>query len=235
MSCALRGPLRQDCRSAPPPRALRRCAWPECDHLEGRRHRPTGPRSSRRTAAIWPSRVDQSGALPSPEQRWVVERQRTLAFPREVCAVVRPGELFVRRRTALACAALGVVPLVAMAQSATAGNAPTFRQYTSPAGVDTYVGLPPTGLPHTGNYSQSGIGDSCGEPTLGVDRKTGAVLYQCGLQTLRVTAFDKKGAGSATWTDVTGLLEGYQTSDPILYTDPTTRRTWVNQLDLQGC
>ena len=140
-----------------------------------------------------------------------------------------------RRRTALVCAALGVVPLVAMAQGATAGSAPVFRQYTSPANVDTYVGLPPTDLPHTGNYSQRGIGDSCGEPTLGVDRKTGAVLYQCGLQTLRVTAFDKKAPGKATWTDVTGLLEGYQTSDPILYMDPTTNRTWVNQLDLQGC
>ena len=140
-----------------------------------------------------------------------------------------------RRRTALVCAALGVVPLVGLAQSATAGNAPVFRQYTSPSGVDTYVGLPPTDLPHTGNYSQRGIGDSCGEPTLGVDRKTGAVLYQCGLQTLRVTAFDKKGPGSATWTDVTGGAEGYQTSDPILYMDPTTNRTWVNQLELQGC
>jgi hypothetical protein len=137
------------------------------------------------------------------------------------------------RRVAPALAVLVAVPFAVTAQASTK---PMFRSYTSPVGVNTYVGLPPTGLPHTGNYSQKGIGDSCGEPTLGVDSKTGAVLYQCGLQTLRVTNFDKKGPGTATWTDVSsGSLEQYQTSDPILYMDPTTNRTFVNQLELQGC
>jgi hypothetical protein len=128
-----------------------------------------------------------------------------------------------------------LAPFAVSAQAAKSGQAPTFRQYESPVGAKGHDGLPSTGLPHTGNYSQDGVGDHCGEPTLGVDGKTGAVLFQCGLQTLRVTGFDKHGKGSSVWTDVTGLLEGYQTSDPILYTDATTNRTFVNQLDLQGC
>ncbi|MDQ1696169.1 MAG: hypothetical protein QOJ03_1522 [Frankiaceae bacterium] len=139
------------------------------------------------------------------------------------------------RRLALVGAIAALAPFAASAHAAKSGHTPTFRQYESPVGAKGQVGLPSTGLPHTGNFSQSGIGDHCGEPTLGVDRKTGAVLFQCGLQTLRVTGFDKSGRGSSTWTDVTGLLEGYQTSDPILYTDPTTNRTYVNQLELQGC
>ena len=112
------------------------------------------------------------------------------------------------RRTRYAVVALAVAGSVtpfALGANASAAR-PVFRQYESPVGAKGADGLPYTGLPHTGNYSQAGIGDSCGEPTVGVDRKTGAVMYQCGLQTLRVSNFDMRGPGTATWTDVTGLL-----------------------------
>jgi hypothetical protein len=89
------------------------------------------------------------------------------------------------------------------------------------------------GVPFFGGYNQHGLGDSCGEPSLGVDTKTGNVLYQCGLQTLRVSRFAK--GGKATWEAVTPLVEGEVTSDPILYRDPDTGRVFVNQLLPQGC
>jgi hypothetical protein len=75
-----------------------------------------------------------------------------------------------------------------------------------------------------------GMGDDAGEPTLGVDPKTGAVLYASGSRVLRVTGMD--GRGGATWKDVSPLLPGLYTFDPILETDPLTGRTFTSQLDL---
>ncbi|HUR14163.1 MAG TPA: sialidase family protein [Mycobacteriales bacterium] len=138
------------------------------------------------------------------------------------------------------------VPLALTAAAGTRTVAPTFVQYTSPVGVDLLTGAPepvagvirtakqnPLGVPVFGIYSQTGIGDSCGEPTLAVHPKTGEVLYQCGLQTLLVNKFGKKG--TATWTPVQPPVEGVQSSDPILRQDPTTNRVWINQLMPQGC
>lgn len=71
------------------------------------------------------------------------------------------------------------------------------------------------------------LGADAGEPSIGVDRQTGAVLFLAGLQTLKV-GFD--GAGNATWTDVSGPLTGVTTLDPILATDAGTGRTFVSQL-----
>jgi hypothetical protein len=76
----------------------------------------------------------------------------------------------------------------------------------------------------------AGLGDDAGEPTLGVHPKSGAVLFQAGSRVLRVTGLD--GRGGATWTDVTPLLPGLYTLDPILETDVRTGRTFTSQLDL---
>jgi hypothetical protein len=142
----------------------------------------------------------------------------------------------------LVAAAL-VSPLVASATAGSAG-APTFQQFTSPAGVSLTTGDTPQalldvvktvkdkGVPVFGIYKQQGIGDSCGEPTLGVDPRTGNAIYQCGLQTLVVT-FGAKGASS--WKPVQPLVEGEQSSDPILWRDPDTGRVFINQLMPQGC
>jgi hypothetical protein len=150
----------------------------------------------------------------------------------------------VRRRLVL-------IPLLAAAVaspflSARASSAaPTFVQYTSPVGVDLTTGAPepaagviytikhnPAGVPVFGIYSQTGIGDACGEPTLGYDARTNRVLYECGLQTLRVTFGPR---GGSTWTPVQPLVEGAQSSDPILWRDTDTGRVWINQLMPQGC
>lgn len=148
------------------------------------------------------------------------------------------------RRFAVPLAAVALAcPLVASA-TASAPVWPTFQQFTSPVGVPLTTGAPEpvAGLiktlkgngvvPVFGIYSQTGIGDSCGEPTLGVDPKTGSALYQCGLQTLRVT-FGKHGA--STWAPVQPPVEGVQSSDPILWRDPDTGRVFINQLMPQGC
>ena len=131
----------------------------------------------------------------------------------------------------LACAAV----LVPVAASASRTASPTFQQFTSPVGVKLNTGdLPPeaTDPAPFGIYQQTGIGDSCGEPGLGVDPKTGDALYECGLQTLHVTF----GAnGKSTWTPVQPIVEGEQSSDPIIWRDTDTGRVFVNQLMPQGC
>ena len=76
------------------------------------------------------------------------------------------------------------------------------------------------------------LGASAGEPTLGVSPETGAVLFQAGLETLRVTDFDRGGRGRATWTDVSPQIASTNTFDPILETDRTTGRSWVSHLAL---
>jgi hypothetical protein len=147
-------------------------------------------------------------------------------------------------------AAVVTLPLVANAGAVSKAHAsnsvPSFQQYTSPVGVNLLTGAPepvagvlqtakhnPAGVPVFGIYSQKGIGDSCGEPSLGVDDKTGNVLYQCGLQTLKVTGFGK--GDTSTWMPVQPPTTGVQSSDPILWRDPDTGRVFINQLLPQGC
>lgn len=121
----------------------------------------------------------------------------------------------------LLAAALVAPALLASSGATAVDSAPlAFRQYHAPDSPADARGKP------TG-------GDSAGEPSLGVDPKTGEVLFQSGKSTLRVTGFGAK-PDSATWTDVTDPVEGAQTSDPILWRDTTTGRTFVNQLELQG-
>lgn len=117
--------------------------------------------------------------------------------------------------------ATAAAPLLATAASASiAANgtspfpAPTFHEYHAPSGL-------------TGN-------DTAGEPTLGYNPTSGNVLFMSGKRTLRVNGFDRTKDDAATWTDATDAVEGAQTSDPILWQDPVTHRTFVNQLELQG-
>ncbi|MET7520263.1 sialidase family protein [Streptomyces sp. NPDC005480] len=96
---------------------------------------------------------------------------------------------------------------------------------------------PSTTVPPT--YGNSSAPDSighahdAGEPSIGVDRATGAAMFQAYTSTLRVT-YD--GAGTATWQDksasaANGCPQGSTTSlDPILFTDPATHRTFESQL-----
>jgi hypothetical protein len=103
--------------------------------------------------------------------------------------------------------ALPLLALAATGAVAERPRPPAFRSYASPAG----------------------IGEQAGEPTLGVDPRTGDVLFLALLETLRVRGL---GTDNVTWTDVAPLHTRIQTQDPILETDPVTGRTWVSQLDL---
>lgn len=74
------------------------------------------------------------------------------------------------------------------------------------------------------------LGQSAGEPSLGVNWNTGNVLFIAGLQTLRVSFDDAVTPAAATWEDVSFPLTSLATLDPILFTDPRTGRTFVAQL-----
>lgn len=72
------------------------------------------------------------------------------------------------------------------------------------------------------------LGDDAGEPTLGVNPKSGAVLFQSYTTTLRVTGF--KADGTATWEEGRFPVPQPVSFDPILDTDPDTGRTFTSQL-----
>jgi hypothetical protein len=135
--------------------------------------------------------------------------------------------------------ALLASPLLTLSSGAASGpTTPTLREYPSPVGVTSSVGLPVP--PEVGSQpfvpdQQFGMADRAGEPTIGINPRTGAVMFQAVQQTVKVTGFDSKGAGTSVWQDATQPVEGVQTSDPMIYTDPDTGRTWVNQLEVQGC
>ncbi|HEY8021711.1 MAG TPA: sialidase family protein [Thermoanaerobaculia bacterium] len=76
----------------------------------------------------------------------------------------------------------------------------------------------------------SPLGTNAGEPSLGVDWKTGKVMFQAGLQTLRVSFDDTVSPATAFWQDVSYTLTSLATLDPILYVDRQTGRTFVSQL-----
>ncbi|MHB8571695.1 MAG: sialidase family protein [Candidatus Dormibacteria bacterium] len=85
------------------------------------------------------------------------------------------------------------------------------------------------------NYEPGGtIGQGAGEPSIGVDWDTGAVMFQAGLETLRATFDDHTVPAAVTWKDVQSVTTGTQTLDPILYTDAGTGRTFVSQ-DIAAC
>ncbi|MFN2523099.1 MAG: sialidase family protein [Mycobacteriales bacterium] len=128
-----------------------------------------------------------------------------------------PSRLLVLPALALLASPLLTLP----SQAATSEPAPTFRQYHAPD------------APKDARGRATG-GDDAGEPTVGYNSKTGNVMFMANKNTFRVNGFDLSQNEKATWTDVTDPVEGAQTSDPFLWTDPTTNRTFVNQLELQG-
>ena len=97
------------------------------------------------------------------------------------------------------------------------------------------AGAPPpafTGTaPRYATYAApNGLGTSAGEPSLGVNWSTGAVLYLASLETMKVTFDDSTSPAQATWKDVPSQITSVTTLDPILFTDHRTNRTFVSQL-----
>jgi hypothetical protein len=99
----------------------------------------------------------------------------------------------------------------------------------------TQIPAPPAGStetpPRYTNYTPpNGMGGSAGEPSIGVDRETGKVMYIAGTETLRVTFDDCSSPATAKWENVSAPWTSITTFDPILYTDPKLGRTYVSQL-----
>jgi len=101
-----------------------------------------------------------------------------------------------------------ILLLSAVLASAAGAQTPTYEIYPAP---------PP-------------LGQSAGEPSLGVNWSTGNVLYVAALETLRVSFDDSVTPAAATWEDVSFPLTSALTLDPILFTDAQTGRTFVAQL-----
>jgi len=90
--------------------------------------------------------------------------------------------------------------------------------------------------PRYTNYPAPGeMGNSAGEPTIGVNWDSGNAFFLASLQTLRAKWDDSASPAPATWDDVSAPNTSLVTSDPILFTDSDagpnrTNRTFVSQL-----
>jgi hypothetical protein len=74
------------------------------------------------------------------------------------------------------------------------------------------------------------LGRTANEPSLGVNWRSGAVMYQSDLETLRVTFDDTVTPARSTWVNVGSTITSIDSLDPILFTDAQTGRTFVSQL-----
>jgi hypothetical protein len=117
----------------------------------------------------------------------------------------------VRGRTAAFAVLTATIALVAAfltgiltTDRAGAATSPTFTNYAAP----------------------NGLGTDAGEPSIGVNPRTGITLLQAGFETLRVD-FSKS---PVEWRDVGSAITSTASLDPILFTDQRTGRTFVSQL-----
>lgn len=83
---------------------------------------------------------------------------------------------------------------------------------------------------YTNYVAPAPLGQTAGEPTIGVNWNSGNVMFIASLQTLRVTFDDSVSPATVTWTDVSYPLTSLLTLDPFVFTNPTTGRTIVSQL-----
>jgi len=80
------------------------------------------------------------------------------------------------------------------------------------------------------NYqAPAGLGTGAGEPSIGVNPKTGKVFFEANTQTLRVTFDDTSSPARTTWEDKSAP-NAVTSLDPILFTDQRTGRTFTSQL-----
>lgn len=115
-----------------------------------------------------------------------------------------------------------------------AGPYVALRSYTAKATLSLIAPPPPPPSDPPPAYGilapPAGVGASAGEPTLGVDEATGAVMFIAGTETLKVSIQDDADEPTATWTNVSAPQTSLITFDPILFTDQQTGRTFVSQL-----
>lgn len=78
------------------------------------------------------------------------------------------------------------------------------------------------------------IGWDAAEPSIGCNWSNGNVMYQAGLETLRVSFDDSTSPARTNWVSTEAELCSLASLDPVLFTDSRTNRTFVSQLDA-GC
>ncbi|HEY4491692.1 MAG TPA: hypothetical protein VI958_06795, partial [Acidobacteriota bacterium] len=78
------------------------------------------------------------------------------------------------------------------------------------------------------------IGGDAAEPSIGVNWKTGKVMYQSGLESIQLSFDDSTSPARVTWKHTPSLLTSLFSLDPVLFTDAKNGRTFVSQLD-GGC
>jgi hypothetical protein len=106
-------------------------------------------------------------------------------------------------------------------------NAPVPTPTPTPSGTPVPVSSVPA--PRFSNYPDPFNHDG-GEPSLGVNWKTGNVMFVSSLKTLRVQFDDTTSPARANWADKSFTTTSTVSLDPILFTDPKTGRTFVSQL-----
>jgi hypothetical protein len=131
----------------------------------------------------------------------------------------------------------GVYTIRAVYWAATAAD-----QYRGSATIENKPAPQPTPTPSSEpgpryhNYqAPPALGNSAGEPTIGVNWESGNAMYIASLQTLRVKWDDTASPAPATWEDVSAPNTSLVSLDPILFTDSDagahrTNRTFVSQL-----
>lgn len=136
---------------------------------------------------------------------------------------------------------------------ANVGNGPFYVNvvyFAAPNGGDQYRGFadvetipapvapPPSACSISPTYknfaspylSPNTLGESAGEPSIGINWNTGNVMFQANLQTLRVTFNDSGADTTANWVNRSFRTTTATTLDPIMFTDPVTGRTVPGQL-----
>lgn len=93
------------------------------------------------------------------------------------------------------------------------------------------VPVPCPGCPTFGNYATpQGLDFRAGEVTIGVNPRTNATLMLLLTHTLKIVFDDSTDPPTPSWSEVSAYTTSRTTGDPILWTDPTTGRTFVAQL-----
>jgi len=91
----------------------------------------------------------------------------------------------------------------------------------------TLAGTAGAAVPSFTNYpAPAPLGRDAGEPSIGINAKTDNVLFQAGLETLKVDF----SSGTPAWKNVAPPITSTTSLDPILFTDRATGRTFVSQL-----
>jgi hypothetical protein len=110
------------------------------------------------------------------------------------------------------------------------GTQKTPAEPKSGTGYDNFH-IPLSLMPETPWEQQFVGGRAFGEPSIGVDPRTDAAMYQAGLYTIRAKFDDSSRPAKVTWADVSDApLTNSASEDAILYVDQRTGRTLVSQL-----